>query len=225
MKDSNSLIGAFFSPETTSLKVCGITRPEDAWALVEREVPALGINFWQQSKRYCSPERAQEYAPAVAGQILRVGVFVNAPEAEVLACYEQNLIDVAQFHGDEDEAYLADFTRHALPFIKAIGVSAPADLAQLQRFHTPYLLLDAHAPGVYGGTGESIDWTLAGQTVRANPDLAIMLAGGVRPDNAAEATKVVLPCALDVASGAESAPGVKDMAKVQALLAGCAERG
>ena len=213
-----SLLDSFFSPSQTSLKVCGITSAEAGAMLVEEGVPAVGINFWPKSKRYCAPDLARQFAPSLQGQILRVGVFVNAREQEVLDCYEANLIDVAQFHGDESNEYLSAFSRHSLPFIKAIGVSQPDDLNDLDQFHTPYLLLDAHAPGVYGGTGESIDWHLAASVVQTHPQYSIMLAGGIKPENAAEAASIVSPCALDTASGSESAPGIKDRAKVQLLM-------
>ncbi len=208
----------FFSNDSTALKICGITKPADAEQLVNLGVEALGINFWSKSKRYCSPALAATYSPALRDKILRVGVFVNASEEEVLNCYRDNLIDVAQFHGDETNDFLARFTKHKLPFIKAIGVSHPSDLNDLDQFSTPYLLLDAHAPGVYGGTGETIDWKLAGDIIQANPDFSIMLAGGIKPENAAEAARIVRPCALDIASGAESAPGIKDFDKVRSLL-------
>ncbi len=212
------MIDSFFSPTQPSLKICGITQASDAHRLVELGVHALGINFWERSKRYCSPELAVTYAPAVKGQILRVGVFVNASAEYVLRCFEQDLIDVAQFHGDETNDFLADFSQHNLPFIKALGVSTPSDLVNLDQFSTPYLLLDAHAPGVYGGTGETIDWALAGETIKKHPALSIMLAGGLTPDNARLAAQTVSPCALDIASGAESSPGIKDFDKVSGLL-------
>ena len=211
---------SFFSPKTTSLKICGITQPSDAEQLVDLGVEALGINFWEKSKRYCSPELAATYSPALNGKILRVGVFVNASEEEVLSCFRQDLIDVAQFHGDETNEFLAQFSRHQLPFIKAIGVARPDDLKDLDQFSTPYLLLDAHAPGVYGGTGETIDWELAKEVIKNHPEFSFMLAGGITPENAGRAAQAVTPCALDIASGAESSPGIKDFDKVRSIQRG-----
>jgi len=208
----------FFSQSKTSLKVCGITQTSDAEKLVELGIEALGINFWEKSKRYCSPTQASEFIPFTKGKILRVGVFVNATEQEVLQCFHNDLIEVAQFHGDESNAFLKQFATHNLPFIKAIGVKNLNDLENLTQFHTPYLLLDAHAPGVYGGTGETIDWKIAADAVSKNSDFHLILAGGITPDNASEATKEVRPCALDVASGAELKPGIKDLDKVRALM-------
>ena len=212
------LLESFFSPHHTSVKICGITTSEDAHQLVAHQVPAIGLNFWPKSKRFCSHKTATTLAPIFKGNTLRVGVFVNASEEDVLSTFEHDLIDVAQFHGDEPNSFLARFAQNQLPFIKAIGVSDSSDLNALEQYHTPYLLLDAHAPGVYGGTGECIDWDLAATLIQSAPHLSIMLAGGITPLNAATAVSQVAPCALDIASGAESAPGIKDFDKVRSIL-------
>lgn len=211
------LLEDFLSPSFPSLKVCGITTAEDAEKLVDLKVEALGINFWEKSKRYCSPEKAKSFSPNIAGDILRVGVFVNATEKHVLSCFEENLIDVAQFHGDENVDFLESFSQHNLPFIRAVSVNAEGKLPSFSDLPTKSILLDAHAPGVYGGTGETIDWDAAAQTVKDYPDHSIILAGGITPNNAREAALTVKPCALDVASGAESAPGIKDFEKIKHL--------
>lgn len=208
----------FFNNHHVSLKICGVTAPEDAYRLVEYGVEAIGINFWSKSKRYCSPENALNFAPEIKGSILRVGVFVNATEKDVLTCFENNLIDVAQFHGDESPNFLQRFSKKNLPFIRALSVDGNGLLPNHENLSTQNLLLDAHAPGVYGGTGKTINWNMAADFVKSQTDYAIMLAGGITPENAAEAAKVVQPCALDIASGAESAPGVKDFDKIRALI-------
>ncbi len=210
-------IDTFFSKRSTALKICGVTRARDADSLVELNVDAIGINFWEKSKRYCAPENAKSFSPDLAGKIIRVGVFVNATEKQVLACFEEDLIDVAQFHGDETADFLESFSRHNLPFIRALSVNAEGELPSFLGLATTGILLDAHAPGVYGGTGETIDWTAAAQTVKENPKHSILLAGGITPENAREAVKKVRPCAIDVASGAESAPGIKDFEKIRRL--------
>lgn len=216
-----TLLHRFLDPATTSLKVCGITLADDAVRLAELGVPALGINFWPQSKRYCSAESAATFLPAIHDQILRVGVFVNADPDFVARLLDDDLIDLAQFHGDEPPEYCHHFADHGYPFIKALGVQTPEDLQQATDFRATGLLLDAHAPGLYGGTGQTIDWTTARAFIESTPDLPLILAGGITPDNAANARAAVRPAALDVASGSESAPGIKDFIKVQALLAAC----
>lgn len=210
-------MNSFFSSQHTSLKVCGITRPQDAEGLVSLGVEALGINFWEKSKRYCSPASAKDYAPDLKGEILRVGVYVNASIEDVLHCFQENLIDVAQFHGDEDLSYLQNFSQHGLPFIRALGVDEEGNLPSLSSLPTKSILLDAHAPGVYGGTGKKIDWNLAADLVREKPDYSILLAGGITPENAREAAETVKPAALDLASGSESSPGIKDFDKIKRL--------
>lgn len=209
----------FFHPSSTSLKVCGVTTRADAQQLVAEGIPALGVNFWPQSKRYVTPTAAADFLPELKGEILRVGVFVNAAAADVFALLEQDLIDVAQFHGDESPAYCAPFADAGIPFIRALGVKNADSLQNITAYRATAILLDAHAPGVYGGTGDTFDWNLARQVIGENPDLPIMLAGGITADNAAEATAAVRPAALDLASGSESAPGVKDFDKIRAIQA------
>jgi len=210
----------FLSPAPTSLKICGVTLAEDAMRLAELGVDALGANFWPHSKRYLAPERAG-FLKEVEGRILRVGVFVNADLKLPARLFREGLIDVVQLHGDETPDDVVRLKEAGIPVIKALGVRALADLQRAHEFQADSILLDAHAPGVYGGTGETIDWTLARRFVEENPELPVILAGGITPDNAATAIAAVQPAALDVASGAEESPGVKDFAKVEALLAAC----
>lgn len=201
-----------------SLKICGVTRQADAEALIDLGVHALGVNFWPGSKRYVAPEAALPMLNHCTGKILRVGVFVNADPGLPKNLLESDYIDLAQFHGDETEAYCRVFADAGLPFIKAIGVKNKASLENIGRYRANAVLLDTPAPGVYGGTGETFDWSHAQEFVSTHPGTPVLLAGGITPDNAAEAVARVRPCALDVASGAESSPGVKDMDKVAALL-------
>jgi phosphoribosylanthranilate isomerase len=210
----------FLAPEAPSLKICGVTTAADAEQLAALGVDALGANFWPQSKRYLAPELAG-FLRGLEGRILRVGVFVNADPELPLRLVREGLIDVIQLHGDETPDDARPFVAAGLPFLKALGVRGPADLARARDFGAAGVLLDAHAPGVYGGTGQTIDWDLARSFVDAHPELPLILAGGITADNAAQAIAAVRPAALDIASGAESSPGVKDFAKVAALLAAC----
>ncbi|HVJ45095.1 MAG TPA: phosphoribosylanthranilate isomerase [Luteolibacter sp.] len=212
-----TLLEQFLDPETPSLKICGVTLPSDADELVSLGVPALGANFWPQSKRYLAPNRAG-FLKDLAGQILRVGVFVNEPAENILAIYNSGLIDLIQLHGDETPADAAPFREAGVPFIKAIGVKTRADLERAADFGALGILLDAHAPGVYGGTGEVFDWNVAIDFKNQHPELPVILAGGIVPENAAHAVATVKPAAIDIASGAESSPGIKDFTKVDALI-------
>jgi len=127
---------------------------------------------------------------------------------------------VVQLHGDETPEDAAVLREAGIPFLKAIGVKGLVDLERARDFGAAGILLDAHAPGVYGGTGQTIDWELARSFAAQNPDLPLILAGGIVPANVTEAVQAVSPVALDVASGAEISPGVKDFDKVAALQAG-----
>jgi phosphoribosylanthranilate isomerase len=121
-------------------------------------------------------------------------------------------------HGDETPAYAAPFRNAGIPFIKAIGVKTRADLARATDYGASAILLDAHAPGIYGGTGEVFDWEVASDFRRLHPQLPIILAGGIVPENAGLAAMSVKPTALDIASGAEISPGIKDFQKIAAFL-------
>ena len=213
---------SFFDPSQPSLKVCGVTTGSDAAQLADLGVDALGVNFWEKSKRYCPPDDAAEFLPALKGRILRVGVFVNADPDLPHDLLERDLLDVVQFHGDESQAYCHHFAKMRLPFIKATsippGTSSVDELPHPSDYETETILLDAHAPGIYGGTGETTDWKIAREDVTTYGAISILLAGGITPENTSAALEAVGPAALDVASGAESAPGTKDFAKVEALL-------
>ena len=212
------LLARFLDPATVSLKICGVTCRDDAERLAALGVGALGVNFWPRSQRYLAPEVAGWLAD-LAGKILRVGVFVNEPAELPLRLMRDGLLDVVQLHGDETPEAAAIYQENGVPFFKAIGVRTLADLERAAAYGARAILLDAHAPGVYGGTGQTFDWHAATDFKSRHPLLPVILAGGIVPANAALAATTVRPAALDVASGAELAPGRKDFHKVAALLA------
>jgi phosphoribosylanthranilate isomerase len=213
-----SLLERFLDPSAVSLKICGVTTRDDADQLVALGVDALGVNFWPRSKRYLAPENAT-WLRELAGRILRVGVFVNEDPELPLRLVREGLLDVVQIHGDETPEDAFPYQNAGVPFFKGIGVKTRDDLERAADFRASAILLDAHAPGVYGGTGETFDWNAAVDFKTLHPDLPMILAGGIVPDNAALAATTVRPAALDVASGAELSPGIKDFDKVRALLA------
>lgn len=212
------LLARFLDPATVALKICGVTTRDDAARLVALGVDALGVNFWPRSPRYLAPATAG-WLRECAGQILRVGVFVNEPAALPLRLIRAGLLDVVQLHGDETPEQAAIYQDRGVPFFKAIGVRTLADLERAAAYGARAILLDAHAPGVHGGTGQTFDWNAAIEFKSRHPLLPVILAGGIVPANAALAAATVRPAALDVASGAELAPGRKDFHKVAALLA------
>lgn len=210
----------FFRKDTTSLKICGVTLEADAERLIALGVDAVGFNFWPKSKRYLD-HRDVVWMKELAGKILRVGVFVNEESDLPFRLFGDGMIDVVQLHGDEDAAAVRRFADAGIPVIKALGVKSAGDIEAAGKFPADAILLDAHAPQVFGGTGETFDWKLALDFKKRFPEMPMVLAGGITPLNAASAVAEVAPVALDVASGAETSPGVKDFQKVEALLAAC----
>lgn len=204
----------------TGLKICGVTLRSDAELLVEMGVDAVGFNFWPQSKRYLAPTEGV-WMRELAGKILRVGVFVNEETELPFRLFGEGMIDVVQLHGDESPQVVSRFREAGIPVVKAVGVKNAADVDTAADFDADVILLDAHAPVVYGGTGETFDWGLAQDFKKRFPEKVVVLAGGITAANAAEAVRMVAPAALDVASGAEVLPGVKDFKKVAALLEAC----
>ncbi len=212
-----SLLEDFLDPSFVSLKICGVRTHEDANRLITLGVDALGVNFWPESKRYLAPEEAA-WLRDIEGQILRVGVFVNADPELPLRLVREGYLDVVQLHGDESPQDAVAFREAEVPFIKAIGVKTRADLERATEYGAAAILLDAHAPGIYGGTGEVFDWEVASGFRRDHPELPILLAGGIVPENAGLAAMSVQPAALDIASGAEISPGIKDFQKIAAFF-------
>lgn len=208
----------FFSQSQATLKICGVTRADEAVELVHIGVHAIGVNFWEKSKRYCPPATAREFLPVLAGKIFRVGVFVNnsLPLAEQL--YLEGLLDAVQLHGDESSDDIAHFVSQKIPLIRAIP--ATDDFEDILPEARPdAVILDTPAGKNYGGTGHIFDWNYALEFKKNHPGMPLILAGGINPQNAAQALAIVRPAAIDIASGAESSPGRKNMEKVKQLMA------
>ena len=201
----------------TRVKICGITRPEDAELAAELGAWAIGFILWPQSKRYVEPALASGIERLVRRRVETVGVFVNAPLDEVVAAVDTIGLTHVQLHGDEGPAFcLAVSERTDAKVIKAVRIASGADMRDLGRFHTTdFHLLDTAAKGLRGGTGETWDWDLIEQRRLDNP---VILSGGLTPENVAEAIERVRPYAVDVASGVEAEPGIKDPEKVAAFF-------
>jgi phosphoribosylanthranilate isomerase len=194
------------------VKICGITRLEDAEAAVEAGAHALGFVFWPQSPRFIDPYRARDIVRALPSFVTPVGVFVNQPPEEVGAIASLVQLGAVQLHGDEPIAHVDALRR---PVIKALTLAA-AENGGLEAWpHRVIVLLDVHDPDRRGGTGRTIDWTAAAAVASRR---RVVLAGGLTPDNVTEAVTAVRPFGIDVSSGVERAPGVKDHARLRTLF-------
>ena len=198
------------------VKICGITNVEDAIMVANVGADAVGLNFYTGSSRHVTRGQAEEIAAALPSNVAKVGVFVNLPADEVAEISDQVGLDIVQLHGDEPAESLSQLAPRIVvrafrcresgfqPLVEYLGLCR--DLG-----HTPAaVLVDAYKPGSYGGTGAIVDWAAVSELAKELPDMPIVLAGGLRPENVADAIRVARPSAVDTASGVESSPGRKD---------------
>jgi len=199
----------------TRIKICGITRGQDAVTAAELGAHAVGLMFYEDSPRFVTVHQANKVSGVLPPFVTRVGVFVNPVEQQVQTILGALRLDLLQFHGDEPPQFCARF---GMPYIKAVRVRKGMDLLQYaSRYHDAKgLLLDAHSESAYGGTGEAFDWSL----IPGNLPLPIILSGGLNAANVARAIRQVRPWAVDVSSGVESEKGIKDAAKIAAFMQG-----
>ena len=190
------------------VKFCGITRIEDAREAVRLGAWAIGLNHWEQSPRRCDPGTAVQISAEVRRVVEVVGVFVNSTLDELARAAEDESLAMLQLHGDEGPDFCREAARRTgCKVIKGVRVRSAAEVHAAEAFRTDYHLFDAHRPGTPGGTGETFDWELVGARRSQVPAI---LAGGLTPANVAEAISIARPDAVDVASGIEASPGVKD---------------
>jgi len=195
------------------VKICGITNLPDGLAAAEAGADALGFVFYDQSPRYISIPAAAELIRQLPPLVMKVGVFANAPEDLVLRASRECGLNLLQFHGDEPPDYCLQF---GLMSMKAFRIRDAASLQALRDYPTDAWLLDTYSPGKLGGTGETFNWDLALEA--RGWGRPIFLAGGLTPENVAEAVQRAQPYGVDVSSGVEAAPGRKDHAKVRAFI-------
>jgi phosphoribosylanthranilate isomerase len=198
----------------TRVKICGITNAADGQAAVEAGADALGFNFYEKSPRYVALETAAEISRGLRPFIMRVGVFVNAPEEFVTHAIADCGLTMLQFHGDETPEFCTQF---GLMSMKAFRMHGPETLEELPKYETDAYLLDAYSSTTLGGTGEKFNWNLAVEAQKFGKP--IFLAGGLTPENVADAIRQVRPFGVDVSSGVERSPGKKDHAKLKAFIA------
>ena len=197
----------------TRVKVCGITRAEDALEAVRCGADAIGLVFYANSPRYVTAKQAQVIVAAIPPFISVVGLFVNASQTEIEAVLSQVRIDILQFHGDEDAS---ECERIKLPYFKAIRVKSDTNLLQCEVDFkgAKALLLDTFSEAAFGGTGHVFDWDL----IPKNMIKPLILAGGLTSENVGLAIKKVQPYAVDVSGGVEHSKGIKDAIKIAAFM-------
>ena len=194
------------------VKICGITTCEDAEIAVNYGAAAIGMIFYEGSPRYIYPEKVKEWISAIPVKVKKVGVFVNEKQKNIKTIVEKLNLDYIQLHGDESPEYCDKMIR---PVIKVFHVGTYFDQAVLGRFQVQAFLFDTYQKDKCGGTGRSFNWDLISTLKR---DIPIILSGGLNPDNIIKGIETVQPSAIDVNSGVESEPGIKDKAKVEKLF-------
>lgn len=196
----------------TRVKICGITRQQDAVFAANSGADAIGLVFYPPSPRAISVAQAQNVTRGLPPFVSTVALFVNPDVADVSRCLDAVSIDIIQFHGDESPEFCSQFGK---PYIKAVRMKSDTNLTQLAETYgsAKALLLDTYQPGVPGGTGATFDWSLIHQIEKP-----IILAGGLNTDNVAEAIKQVRPFAVDVSGGVESEKGIKSHDKISAFM-------
>jgi phosphoribosylanthranilate isomerase len=197
----------------TEVKICGITRLEDALCAVECGADAIGFIFHPASPRYITAEKAKAIVAGLPEGIVTVGIFVNRPMEEVNRTMDLCGLDLIQIHGDESPAYCRRFPPGRI--IKAVSPRTPEELRSLAAYEVRAFLVDSRDAGRYGGTGKRADWELAAKLGESHP---LILAGGLDDGNIAEALAAVVPRAVDINSGCELAPGIKDHGRMRRII-------
>lgn len=198
------------------VKFCGVTNLDDAQEAAQLGAWAIGINHHPRSPRFCEPEVAVEIGAALKRRLEVVGVFVNPTLDELTNAAEDESLTMLQLHGDEGPAFCQEAARRTgCRVIKSQRVRSLADVRAAEAYRTDYHLLDAHRRGKYGGSGESFDWELLAER---RSEIPLILAGGLTPENVQEGVEAAQPFAVDVASGVEAQPGIKDPARMAAFM-------
>jgi phosphoribosylanthranilate isomerase len=194
------------------VKICGLTNHEDASAAIDMGADILGFNFYPDSPRFVQPEKAVEIINKLPAFIDIAGIFVNSAHEQIKEVMEGCKLDWVQLHGDESPEFCRSFLSLDVKTMKALRVKDKSDIKKAESYFTDAILLDAFSPEKYGGTGMSFDWNILGHI-----DKRVFLAGGINPDNAAEAVELGV-YGIDVCSGIESEPGRKDHNKMKKLF-------
>lgn len=193
------------------VKICGITRLEDALCAASNGATAVGFIFYAPSLRYIQPAKARVVVDQLPGDLIKVGVFVNETADEVKRIYDYCRLDMIQLHGDESPEYCRQFPESRI--IKALELKTEQDLKKAAAYHGVAILVDNRQAGLYGGTGKTVNWDMAGRLSQP-----LILSGGLKEENILDALRRANPAAVDIASGVETEPGRKDPAKIARFM-------
>ncbi|HEX4631062.1 MAG TPA: phosphoribosylanthranilate isomerase [Chthoniobacterales bacterium] len=198
------------------IKICGLTTPQDAVAALQFGTDALGFNFFPGSKRYVG--RKTEWIGELPANVEKLAIVVNPTWDEARTIATSAGITALQLHGSESPEFCHRLVEEGIRFEKALPVRGADSLAKLPDFSTRTVLLDSGGAGEFGGSGRTFPWEIARAFVEENPELKVVLAGGLHPENVAEAVAAVRPFGVDVTTGVETAPGRKDYGRLRAFI-------
>ena len=200
------------------VKICGICNVHDALAAADFGADAIGLNGYPRSKRFLDIERAGDWIASLPASLRKVAVLVDPTLEHALAIARLPFIDSLQLHGAEPPDFCRALAEEGVSFAKAVPVTGASSLQQLPSFATSWIVLDSAKAGVFGGTGTSFPWTIARDFVQMHAEMKVVVAGGLAPDNVAEAVRVVRPSGVDVTTGVEFSPGRKDHGRLRAFI-------
>jgi phosphoribosylanthranilate isomerase len=200
------------------IKICGLTTPQDARVAIDAGADALGFNFFPASKRYIAPEADRDWIRGLPEVVDKMAILVNPTWDEAMAAARLPGIDALQLHGSETPEFCGRLRAAGIRFEKAIAVSGPDSLSRMADFSTDTILLDSGRAGEFGGTGQTFPWVLARNFIEANPELRVVVAGGLNPENVADAVALIRPFGVDVTTGVEASPGRKDASLIRAFI-------
>jgi phosphoribosylanthranilate isomerase len=202
----------------TQVKICGITNLADALAAIDCGADALGFNFYPGSKRYIDIKTARDWIVELPADICKVAVLVDPSLEEAIRVNELRFIDALQLHGQESAEFCRGLAEKRVRFAKALSVADESSLVDVPSYHTSMLLLDSVTCGKFGGTGRTFQWEWARRFVKAHPGFHTVLAGGLTPENVAQAINEVRPSGVDVTSGVELSARHKDRGRLRAFI-------
>jgi phosphoribosylanthranilate isomerase len=213
------MFGGKFKPRgRVFVKICGITNEADAKMAIEAGADALGFNLVPRSKRYVQIDRAASWVDKLPRDVCKVAVMADPDWEDACRISQLPFLDALQLHGSESPEFCRRLAGAGIPFAKAVPVNASKSLAALPNYFTDTIILDSCAGGTFGGTGKPFPWKFAPEFVRHHPRVTVILAGGLTPQNVAEAVRLVRPRGVDVTTGVEASPGRKNASQVRAFI-------